>query len=186
MSRRSATIAVSLRRAAVCLAVGAALAASAAGTAATPAGAVTVSPECKDVVTQIGTDLKALVPATGSEKLTTAQVDAQKKKAEALFADAAKQHPSCGNDIANYGAQLAAAARKAGQIKGTPFLGPIGWAWNTVYYKVFSGNDIMMGIFGWALLLSPFILVFSVVWVMRGAQGAFRRPYVPPYLKTEQ
>ena len=55
-----------------------------------------------------------------------------------------------------------------------------------MYYKVFSGNDIMMAMFGWALLLSPFILVFSLVWVLRGSPGAFHRPYVPPHLRTER
>jgi hypothetical protein len=35
---------------------------------------------------------------------------------------------------------------------------------------VFSGNDVMMALFGWALLLSPIILVLSIRWVMKGAR----------------
>ena len=182
--KRTAVIPVSLRRAALCLAAGVALVAPAAGMAS-PAGAVAVQPECKDVITQIGTDLQALRPPEGT-KLTQTEVDAVTKKAGGIFSNAEEQHPNCANDIANFQAQLAATARKEAAIKGTPFWGPIGWAWNTVYYKVFSGGDIMMAMFGWALLLSPFILVFSVIWVMKGAQGAFRRPYVPPYLKTQE
>ena len=83
------------------------------------------------------------------------------------------------------GAQLSAVARSQTAIKGTPFLGPIGWLWNTVYYRVFSGNDVMMGLFGWALLLSPIILVLSIGWVMKGAEARLRKPHVPEHLRGE-
>ena len=149
------------------------------------ASSAAAATSCDDVTAQIGTDLKAIAPTAG-QKLNNTQLQTLQKQAAAIFTNAAEQHPACENAISRYQAQLAAAARQKGQIKGTPFLGPIGWAWNNVYYKVFSGNDIMMGLFGWALLLSPFILVFSLFWVMKGSQGAFHRPYVPPHLRTEQ
>ena len=50
---------------------------------------------------------------------------------------------------------------------------------------MFSGNDVMMGLFGWALLLSPIILVLSIGWVMKGASGALRKPYVPEHLRAD-
>jgi hypothetical protein len=175
----------SLRRAAVWVAAGVALLVAPAALTAPPAGAVAITPECKTVVEKINEDLAALAPADG-EHLTTAEVDAARTKAATIFANAKSQNPRCDNAIDILSAQLAANARAAATIKGTAFLGPIGWAWNNVYYKVFSGNDIMMAMFGWALLLSPLILAFSVTWVMRGAQGAFHRPYVPPHLRTEQ
>jgi len=148
-----------------------------------PAGAATST--CDDVTAQIGADLAGIAPSKG-EHLSNSQLQELQAKAKSIFDNAEASHPNCKNEIARFQAQLAAQARQKATIKGTPFLGPIGWAWNNVYYKVFSGNDIMMGLFGWALLLSPFILVFSLVWVMKGSKGAFHRPYVPPHLRTEQ
>ena len=75
--------------------------------------------------------------------------------------------------------------RRQATVKGTPFWGPVGWLWNNVYYRVFNGNDVMMAMFGWALLLSPLILALSAYWVLRGSQGAFRRPFVPEHLRTD-
>ena len=100
-----------------------------------------------------------------------------------LYAAALQAHPQCGEDFDTLVSQLSAVGRSQTAIKGTPFLGPIGWLWNTVYYRVFSGNDVMMGLFGWALLLSPIILVFSIVWVMKGAQGVLHKPHVPEHLR---
>jgi hypothetical protein len=168
----------------VWLVVGAAVLVAPAAVTAAPAGAITTSAECTTVVSQMKDDLATLAPPAG-QTLTPAEAKDAAAEAADIFATAKKDHPSCGTAIDRLGAQLAAAAEQAATIKGTPFLGPIGWAWNNVYYEVFNGNDIMMAMFGWALLLSPFILVFAVAWVMRGSQGAFRRPYVPPHLRTE-
>lgn len=167
------------------MAAGAALLVAPAALTAAPAGAVETSTECKAVVSQIQSDLATLAPADG-QTLTHAESEAAQKQAGQIFANAEAQHPNCGGAIDRLITQLSASARQAATIKGTPFWGPVGWAWNNVYYKVFSGNDIMMAMFGWALLLSPFLLVFAGISVMRGAQGAFRRPYVPPALRTEQ
>jgi len=101
------------------------------------------------------------------------------------FAEAKRLHPECADDFDTLGAELQAIARSKTLIKGTPFLGPIGWLWNNVYYRVFSGNDVMMGLFGWALLLSPIILVVSIRWVMKGARSALRKPYVPEHLRAD-
>jgi hypothetical protein len=143
------------------------------------------SARCRTLVEQIESDLAAIAPPAGT-KLTPDEQEAAVTQAQTVFANATEQVPECETAIANYQTRLATSARKAAEIKGTPFWGPIGWAWNSVYYKVFSGNDIMMGFFGWALLLSPLILVVSAVWVLRGSKGAFHRPYVPPHLRTEQ
>lgn len=66
------------------------------------------------------------------------------------------------------------------------FLGPIGWLWNIVFYKVYQGNLVMMLTFGWALFLAPILVVVCAVAVMRGAADAFRRPTAtpPPALST--
>ena len=76
--------------------------------------------------------------------------------------------------------QLSAVARSQTAVKGTAFLGPIGWLWNNVYYRVFSGNDVMMAALGRLGTLSPIILVFSIRWVMQGARAP-RNPYVPEH-----
>ena len=101
------------------------------------------------------------------------------------FAEARRLHPECSDDFDTLGAQLQAIARSKTLIKGTAFLGPIGWLWNNVYYRVFSGNDVMMALFGWALLLSPVILVLSIRWVMKGARSGLRKPYVPEHLRAD-
>ena len=108
------------------------------------------------------------------------------RRAAELYAAALQAHPQCGEDFETARQPSSPrSARSQTAIKGTPFLGPIGWLWNTVYYRVFSGNDVMMGLFGWALLLSPIILVFSIVWVMKGARGALRKPHVPEHLRAD-
>ena len=81
---------------------------------------------------------------------------------------------------------MQAQARSKTFVKGTAFLGPIGWLWNNVYYRVFSGNDVMMALFGWALLLSPVILVVAVAWVMHGASAGLHKPFVPEHLRVDQ
>ena len=50
---------------------------------------------------------------------------------------------------------------------------------------MFNGYDVMMGMFGWALLLAPFILVVAVSWVMRGASRGLHKPYVPEHLRFD-
>ncbi|HUR76917.1 MAG TPA: hypothetical protein VMZ22_03140 [Acidimicrobiales bacterium] len=75
-------------------------------------------------------------------------------------------------------AWLAASTAPGADAKG--FWGPVGWLWNTVYYKVYQGNLVMMLTFGWALFLAPILVVACAALVMRGATGAFRRPTSTP------
>jgi hypothetical protein len=70
--------------------------------------------------------------------------------------------------------------------EGTPFLGPIGWLWNEIYYTIFQGSTILMVMFGWELFLAPVILVFCTIAVFRGTSGLLKKPYVPPELRTER
>jgi hypothetical protein len=150
--------------------------------AATAPGAES-SGECGGVVA----DLRAAIadlPNKGAQPGTLA-FDERNGRARQLFTDADNEHPSCRADIEALGFELAAAARRQATIKGTPFWGPIGWMWNNVYYRVFNANNVMMALFGWALLLSPFILALSAYWVLRGARGAFHRPFVPEHLRTD-
>jgi hypothetical protein len=92
----------------------------------------------------------------------------------------AQRHPECAVQIRAAAEQARANAKAPGEdAKG--FLGPIGWLWNNVYYKVYQGNLVMMLTFGWGLLLAPIIVVVCAVAVLRGAKGAFRQPTaVPP------
>ena len=135
------------------------------------------------VVDDLRTGVSAVADA--STDVSTKALEANRRAVERLFGAAEDEHPSCANEIEQYGAQLAAAARERATIKGTPFWGPVGWMWNNVYYRVFNGNNVMMAMFGWALLLSPFILVVALRWTLRGAKGAFRRPFVPEHLRTD-
>ncbi|HEY7107452.1 MAG TPA: hypothetical protein VH986_13675 [Acidimicrobiia bacterium] len=152
---------------------------------ASPAGAVT-TPGCAVVISDLQQQLTQL-NGTG----TTVAPDSAAGKQEAaqafrLIAAAEQAHPRCKDDVDAFVAKLAAEARNKSVENGTPFLGPIGWLWNNVYYKVFSGNDVMMFLFGWSLLLSPVILVVSLRWVMRGATAGLRRPYVPEHLRFDR
>jgi hypothetical protein len=113
------------------------------------------------------------------------EIQKRQQKGGELYAAALAAHPQCAEDFKTLVTQLSAVARSKTTIKGTPFLGPIGWLWNSVYYRVFSGNDVMMALFGWALLLSPVILVISIRWVMRGARQGLHKPYVPEHLRAE-
>ncbi|HEX5586328.1 MAG TPA: hypothetical protein VFZ17_03395 [Acidimicrobiia bacterium] len=154
------------------------------GVATSPAGAATKpSAQCQQVIQTLQSDVSAA--ANSGVKPGTHEADLQAIKLRDAFEKAQQQFPQCKAAIETYVAQLAAAARQAATVKGTAFWGPVGWAWNLVYYKVFNGGDIMMAMFGWALLLSPFILVFSVYAVLKGAPGSFRRPKVPEHLRTE-
>jgi hypothetical protein len=155
-------------------------------TVALGAGAASaVEPGCQGVVR----DLRAGFAGLNSTNTTAAPDSAaaqrlQQRGAE-LYGAALKDHPNCADDINQLVAELTAAARSQATIKGTPFLGPIGWLWNNVYYRVFSGNDVMMILFGWSLLLSPVILVVSVIWVLRGARHGLRKPHVPEHLRFD-
>ena len=150
---------------------------------ASPASAVSAG--CAGPVRDLRTAITQLNPTPTTAAPGSAEELQLQKQAVAAFAAARQQHPECGEDFNTLGAQLAAEARSRTLIKGTPFLGPIGWLWNNVYYRVFNGNDVMMGLFGWALLLSPFILFFSIRWVMRGARQGLHKPYVPEHLRGE-
>ena len=156
--------------------------------AETPADASTTrveasSGECRQVVRDLR-DAIAALPDKNAQPGTVA-ADQRTARARALFTDADNEHPPCRADIEALGADLAAAARRQATVRGTPFWGPIGWMWNNVYYRVFNANNVMMALFGWALLLSPVILVMSAYWVLRGARGAFHRPFVPEHLRTD-
>jgi hypothetical protein len=153
--------------------------------AAEPAASVT-TPGCAVVISDLEEQLRQINP-TGTT-LAPESAEAKQAAAQAFgFIAAAKEaHPRCADDIDTFVAKLAAEARGKSVENGTPFLGPIGWLWNNVYYKVFSGNDVMMFLFGWALLLSPVILVVSLRWVMRGATSGLRKPYVPEHLRADQ
>ena len=150
---------------------------------ASPASAVSAG--CQGPVAELRQAIAQLNPTGKAPVPGSAEAQQIQKQAFNAFAAAKRLHPECSDDINTFGAQLAAAARSKALVKGTPFLGPIGWLWNNVYYRVFGGNDVMMGLFGWALFLSPIILVVSLVWVMRGARQAFHKPYVPDHLRAE-
>jgi hypothetical protein len=178
--RRSATRLLRTLSRAVALVFVAGLAVTAAAGSASAA-----APGCEGVVR----DLRAGFASLNSTGTTAAPDSAaaqrlQQQGAE-LYGAALKEHPKCADDINQLVAELSAVARGQAIEKGTPFLGPIGWLWNNVYYRVFSGNPVMMALFGWALLLSPVILVVSLIWVMRGARAGLHKPHVPEHLRFD-
>ena len=160
-----------------------ALAASTLALLAGPASALEASSECQPVIDDLDNAVREL-PNPRAQPGSAAQ-QARQEQASALFDEASDRNPECADDIQAFGLELAAQARGASVVKGTPFWGPIGWMWNNVYYRVFNGNDVMMTMFGWALLLSPVILAVSAYWVLRGSRGAFHRPFVPEHLRTD-
>jgi hypothetical protein len=66
------------------------------------------------------------------------------------------------------------------------FLGPIGWYWNTIYYRVFGGSLSDVIVFGGALFIAPVVLVVAMVAVLGGTKGARRRPIVPDEIRTQR
>ena len=148
-----------------------------------PATAVTAG--CAGPVKQLNKQFAALSLGGNKGQLSDEVIQDRQQQAGELYAAALKAHPQCSEDFTTLVTQITAVARSQTAIKGTAFLGPIGWLWNNVYYRVFGGNDVMMGLFGWALLLSPIILFLSIGWVMRGARGALRKPYVPEHLRAD-
>ena len=127
------------------------------------------------------------VPVSGARASTTCDAVVEQLRLEfqrgadplAMRATAQK-HPECRAEI-QAAAQKARANMKAPGAAAKGFLGPIGWLWNNVYYRVYQGNLVMMLIFGWALFLAPILVVVCAYLVMNGATNAFRRPTaVPP------
>ena len=153
------------------------------GVSAGPAGATTAG--CQKPVADLEQALKSLKPAAGT-KLSTAEQSQLRQQGASLYTTAGQDHPECKDDFTTLVAKLQAQAQSKSFVKGTAFLGPIGWLWNNVYYRVFSGNDVMMALFGWALLLSPVILVVAIAWVMHGATAGLHKPYVPEHLRVDQ
>ncbi len=150
---------------------------------AAPASAIQAG--CQGPVRDLRQAITQLNPTGTSAAPGSAEGQQIIKQSTNAFAEAKTLHPECTDDFNTLGAQLQAEARSKTLIKGTPFLGPIGWLWNNVYYRVFSGNDVIMALFGWALFLSPIILVFSITWVTKGARGALHKPYVPDHLRAD-
>jgi hypothetical protein len=141
-----------------------------------------------------GLALASLAPAAAAraESVTCAEViaemrtDLQRGASAQRLAAIARRHPECKVQIAA-AAEQARLSQKAPFDEAKGFLGPIGWVWNNVYYRVYQGNLVMMLIFGWALLLAPVIVVASAFLVLRGSAGAFRPPTaVPPTALSTQ
>jgi hypothetical protein len=150
---------------------------------AAPASATTEG--CAAPVRDLNKAFAALSVGGNRGQFSDEEIQQRQQRGGELYAAALEAHPQCAEDFKTLVTELSAVARSKTTIKGTPFLGPIGWLWNTVYYRVFGGNDVMMSLFGWALLLSPIILVVAVRWVMRGARQGLHKPYVPEHLRAE-
>jgi hypothetical protein len=140
---------------------------------------------CQGVLSDLRTGFAALNSTGTTAAPDSAAAQKLQQQGAELYGAALKEHPDCADDINQLVAELTATARSQAVVKGTPFLGPIGWLWNNVYYRVFSGNDVMMFLFGWSLLLSPVILVVSIIWVLRGARRGLRKPQVPEHLRFD-
>ena len=135
----------------------------------------------------VGLGLAVLIPAAParaeavscSDVLAQLRTEFQRGASQQTLQATARRHPECAVQIRAAAEQARANAKAPGEdAKG--FLGPVGWIWNNVYYKVYQGNLVMMLTFGWGLLLAPILVVFCAIAVMRGAQGAFRKPTATP------
>ena len=147
-----------------------------------PPAAAAVS--CEQAVTQLQEKIAALVPATGAPVKDSAAAKKLAAQSYDKFQAALAQHPDCQSEFSQFGQQLLGSHKEAPQ--GTPFLGPIGWLWNEIYYSIFQGSTVLMIMFGWELFLSPFILVYCMLAVFRGTSGLLKKPYVPPELRTSE
>lgn len=148
------------------------------------ATAATSTPECRQAVSQLRNRIAALVPASGPPRAESSEAKQIQEKAADEFVIARSRHPSCIVEFAALGKELAGGAQEVPE--GTPFLGPIGWLWNEIYYTIFQGNTVLMVMFGWELFLSPLILVWCALAVFRGTAGLLKKPYVPPELRTNE
>ena len=100
-----------------------------------------------------------------------------------LLAEAAAKNPSCARAIAAVGPEIAEAADPILRARG--FLGPIGWYWNNIYFRVFAGSTPNMVLFGVPLFFAPLVLIGSLFAVLSGTRGARRKPVVPDAIRTK-
>ena len=126
-----------------------------------PVSAARASATCDDVVEQL-------------------KLEFQRGADPSVMRATLQKHPECSAEV-QAAAQKARANLKAPGADAKGFLGPIGWLWNNVYYRVYQGNLVMMLIFGWALFLAPLLVVVCAYLTIKGATTAFHRPTaVPP------
>ena len=167
-----------LRRLAAVFGMGLLAGSAVLGVSSVPAGAATGG--CAGPVGNLQEQVNALVAPVRNEggSADGKAANELRGKLTALFATAMEQHPVCRSEIQ----QVAVGSGASGadpSARGKPFLGPIGWLWNNIYYRVFQGNTVMMVIFGWELFLAPVILVLSGIAVLRGVGRTIYRPPVP-------
>jgi hypothetical protein len=148
------------------------------------APSATAASTCEQAVAQLQGDIAALIPASGPPAKDSTEAKKLSEQSYNKFQAALARHPDCRSEFAQFGQQLLGSRKEAPQ--GTPFLGPIGWLWNEIYYSIFQGSTVLMVMFGWELFLSPFILVFCMLAVFRGTAGLLKKPYVPPELRTDE
>jgi hypothetical protein len=142
-----------------------------------PQAARAVPAACGSTVERIQTQVQALASSTRGPDLQT--------KVAGVFSAARRDHPECKAEIDQVARSLrSAASQRATGQHAEPFLGPIGWLWNNIYYRVFQGNNVMMAVFGWELFLSPVILVLAGAAVLRGVGAALHPPEVPDSIRA--
>jgi len=131
-----------------------------------PAAPAQAAPTCR----QVARDLTAVVAKTANL--------AEGKQA---FSDAQQAHPDCQAEFMTLGAWYDGGGRdpypfKAEDDPAKPFLGPVGWWWNTIYVSWFQRNVLLMVLFGWELFLTPIAVIVSIGGALTGGIGGlFRR-----------
>src|SRR5436190_18935621 len=101
------------------------LCALAAGAALVTASPATAASECDRSAARLKDRIAALVPATGPPAAGSAAAKRLTDESIAAFRAELTAHPSCQNELAVLGRQLAGTQRETQH--GTAFLGPIGW-----------------------------------------------------------
>ena len=138
------------------------------------AGAVPAACRAADALLQRGlAETEADGSGANDSTLTLPQ---RVEHAEAAF-------PACDAVIASVARGLSEQENPMLLARG--FLGPVGWLWNNVYYRVFEGSIPNMVLFGAPLFIAPLVLVLAMVAVLSGTRGARRRPQVPEAIRTQ-
>ena len=99
-----------------------------------------------------------------------------------LIERAGAADPACSVAITALGKSVAETANPILRARG--FLGPVGWYWNNIYFRVLAGSTPNMVLFGVPLFFAPVVLVGSLLAVLSGTKGAREasvRPRVDPH-----
>jgi hypothetical protein len=98
-----------------------------------------------------------------------------------IFQDGVDDNPECRPELQELAAYYGSFGAgdfpfPASEDPAHPFLGPVGWWWNTVYVDMMNRNTLMMVLFGWGIFAIPLAIVVSLaVGIVGAASESLRR-----------